>query len=195
MTLDTMATPETFILNHDAIIALKTQTARERSWATSNWIERVKYLMRLSPHCGQIWGPLPSSSITFNIYKPLNRINQEGTGGAPLPISSARPSGFVTEDLMNRATRTGFSLAALGQDPLLKPSSVEKRKSSAPGLSLDSTSHKALWCCSDPLLRLQLPHLLQELRRSDSPERPDNCESGLSCVCSLPHSIHAAAGG
>lgn len=170
-------------------------------WATSDWIERVKYLMRLIPHCGQIWGPLPSSSITFNIYKPLNRINQEGTGGAQLPISSARPSGFVTVDLMNRATRTGFTLAALGQDPLLKPSSVEKRKSEAPGLSLDSTSHKTLWCCSEPLLRLQLPHLLQELRRSVSPDvqiivRVDS----RVCVRCLqtetwPHSIHAATGG
>lgn len=100
-------------------------------------IERVNYLMRLSPQSSQIWGHLPSSGITSNIYKPLRRINQEGTGGALRPITSARPSGFVTVDLMDLCDAEGFQSCCFGTRPLLKPipSSAVQRRTDARGWS------------------------------------------------------------
>lgn len=98
-------------------------------------IKRVNYLMRLSPQSGQIWGVLPSSSITCNIYKPLKGINQEGTGGAVLPITGTRPSGFVTVDLMDLCDAEGFQSRCFGTRPLLEPipSSAAQRRTEARG--------------------------------------------------------------
>lgn len=98
-------------------------------------IKRVNYHMRLSPQSGQIWGFLPCSSIAFNIYKPLKRINQGGTGGAVLPITSARPSGFVTVDLMALCVAEGFQSRCFGTRPLLEPipSSAVQRRTEARG--------------------------------------------------------------
>lgn len=99
------------------------------------FIKSIKYLVRLSPQSGQRWGFLPSSSVTCNIYKPLKRINQEGNGGAVLPITRARPSGFVTVDLMDLCDAEGFQSCCFGTRPLLEPiaSSAAQRRTGARG--------------------------------------------------------------
>lgn len=125
----------------------------------NRFIERVNYLMRLSPQSSQIWGHLPSSGITSNIYKPLRRINQEGTGWALRPITSAKPSGFVTVDLMDLCDAEGFQSCCFGTRPLLKPFPPQRsREGQTPGADLWQHFSQTLRCYSGPLLRLQPPH-------------------------------------
>ena len=85
---------------------LSVKTISEGEWLRqkpfhNHLLKRLKYLMRLSPQSGQIWGFLPSSSTTCNIYKPLKRINLGGSGWAAPPITSTRPLGYVKVDLMD----------------------------------------------------------------------------------------------
>lgn len=126
--------------------------------------------MRLSPQSDQVWGFLPSSTITCNIYKPLKRINLGGSGRAALPITSTRPSGFVTVDLMDLCDAERFQSCCSGTRPLLEPSlpSATQRRAEARGPSWDSTSHRHCSVSAAPLLQLQPPHLLQERRGSGS---------------------------
>lgn len=147
--------------------------------------QRVKHLVRLSPRPGPIWGFLPSSHITFNIYKPLKRINQEGLGRALLPITSVRPPGFVTVGLIDLGGTRGVQSCCFGTRPLSKLGGVEKAR--GPGPSLDNTLRKHCDVCASPLLRPQPPHLFQELRGSVSQACADNCGVGSYTMCAVCH--------
>lgn len=120
---------------------------------------------------------MPSSSVTCNIYKPLKRINQECSGGAVLPITSTRPSGVVTVDLMDLCGAEGFQSRCFGTRPFcwspFPP--LQPREGQRPGAELGQHLSQTLPCHSAPLLRLQPPHLFQELRRSVSQACTDNC--------------------
>lgn len=143
--------------------------------------------MRMSPQSGQIWGFLPSSSITFNIYKPLKRINQEGTGRAVLPITRARPSGFADCRFNGPVWCRGVSITLLWDKTLVGDHSLlsSPEKDRGPGAELGQHFSQTVWCYFAPLLRLQPPHLFQELRRSVSQACTDNC--GLdSYMCCMP---------
>lgn len=152
-------------------------------YQTKAFNKRVKHLNDI----GQIWGLLPSSSITCNIYKPLKRISLECIDGAVLPITSTRPSGFVTVDLMDLCDAEGFQSRCFGTRPLLElsPSSAVDRKAEAWGVSWDHTPHKHCdVTLPAPLLELQAPHLFQELRRSDSQATQSSMKYTLICaVC------------
>ncbi|KAF3854930.1 hypothetical protein F7725_022985, partial [Dissostichus mawsoni] len=103
------------------------------------------------PSTREIWsmrhGSPPSSSKTCNIYKPLRRINQKGTGGAALPITSTRPSGCVTVDVMDLCHAEGFNHAALGQDQ-------QPREGQRPGAELGQHFSQTLRLLLCPLVTL-----------------------------------------
>lgn len=141
--------------------------------------------MRLSPHSSPIWDFMPSSSVAYNIYKPLKRINLQATSRAVFPISSSGPSGLVTVDLMDLCGGGGFQSCCSGTRPLAEwtPSSLVQRRTVTPGLSWDSTSHKH----QDVSLPLcwRYNHLIycrSWLRKS---LRLNRLLRGSSCVCCM----------
>lgn len=144
------------------------QTARDcfSKCSTKSFDKRVNHITGLSPQSGHRWGFLPSGNITFNIYKPLNRINHGGHWWALLPISSTRPPGFVTVDLMDLGNVEGFQSRCFGMRPLLKPGYIEKGR--GPEAKLGQHFAQTLQCYCEPFLKLQPPHLFQEPRRSVS---------------------------
>lgn len=121
-------------------LSLKTLENDSDKYQTKSFNKRVKHLNDF----GQIWGLLSSSSITCNIYKPLKRISLEGNDGALLPITSTKPSGVVTVDLMDPCDAEGFQSCCFGTRPLLdlSPSSAVHRKEEAWGVNWDNTPHK-----------------------------------------------------
>lgn len=133
--------------------------------------------MRMSPQPSQVWGFLPSSTVTCNIYKPLKRINLGGSGRAALPITSTSPSGFVTMNLMDLCDVERFQSCCSGTRPSLEPGlpSAAQRRAEARGLSWGSTSPRHCSVSAAPLLQLQPTHLLQE-RWGSASGSTDYCE-------------------
>lgn len=113
--------------------------------------KRVSYLLRLSPQSGQIWGFLPCSSKTCNIYKPLKRINLESIGRAGPPITCTRPAGFVTVELMDLCDDEGFQSRCFGTRPSLEWLSPQQpTEGRRPEAELWQHFSQTVWCYFAP---------------------------------------------
>lgn len=106
---------------------------------------RVNRPMRLSHQSGQLWDFVSSGNITSIIYKLLNRINHGRTGGALLPITSARTPGFVTEQFNGHTEE--FQSRCFGTRPLLQPSWAEEDGGRGPEAELErhSAQKNTMW--------------------------------------------------
>lgn len=120
-----------------------------------------------------------------------------------LPITRTGPSGFVTVELIDLCDAEGFQSRCFGTRPLFPP--LQPREGRRPEAELGQHLSQTLRRYSAPSLRLQPPHLFQELRRSVSLACTDNCgvHSYVHCMPLLssllgglqtltwPHRIHA----
>lgn len=141
--------------------------------------DRVNHHKRLSHQPGQLWAFLPSGNITFNIYKPLNRINHKGSGGALLPITSARPPGFVTEPFNGHTE--GFQSRCFGTRPLLKLGWAEEDGGPEAKVGTTLRTNATMW-----LSTLFVPGA----EKVGLGESADDCGRGFACV---PQAIVALA--
>lgn len=152
-------------------------------------IKGVNYFMRLSPppHSGQIWGVLPSSTITCNIYKPLKRINLQGSGGGSASNHQDQAFRLCDCGFNGPVRRRAVSITLLWDEgPCWSRVSPQQTQGSAEarGLSWDRHFWQTLRRYSAPLLMLQPPFI-------PGPEKvslsgcSDYCE-GESQLCCMP---------
>lgn len=145
--------------------------------------------MQLSPQFGQIWDFLPSSSITYNIYRPLkgqSRGQQQGSTSN----HQHQPSGFVIVDLMDLCDAEEFSIMLLWDETLAGVKSLLARpgKGRGPGLSWDSTSRQTTLMFLCPLVQATTNSFIPGAEKVSLSSCSDYCEVRSAarhcCPCS-----------
>lgn len=129
----------------------------------------MNYFMTFSPQYGQVWVSHTSSSITYNINKPLKRINLEGSRGAAPAITSIRPQALLLQIYLTCVMERGFNHAALRKDPCRirvppqQPADVQR-----PGAEWGQHLSQTLWCLSALLWWNYQPLIYSKSREGQS---------------------------